>query len=130
MAGQSGDLFKVEGVKQLRASMKRAGVDLSELKAAHAEAGNIAAAAATARAPLGATGKLRASIRSSGTNTAAIVRAGKKAVPYAGPIHWGWPSRGITANTFMSDGATATEGQWIPVFEAAVEKAIQQVKGI
>lgn len=130
MSGQSSDLIKVEGIKQLRSSMRKAGMDLSQLKSAHAEAGSIAASAARARAPIGPTGKLSASIRSSGTNTAAIVRAGKKAVPYAGPIHWGWPSRGIAANTFMSDGATATENQWMPIFERAVEDAIKQVKGI
>jgi hypothetical protein len=34
--------------------------------------------------------------------TAAVVRAGRASVPYAGPIHWGWPSRHITAQPFST----------------------------
>lgn len=123
------DLIKVEGAKQLRASLKKAGHDLTQMKQAHAAAAEIAAAAARSRAPMGPTGRLVRSIRSSGTNTAGIVRSGYKSVPYAGPIHWGWPGHNIQGNAFMSDGATSSESRWLPVYEAAVENAIQQVRG-
>lgn len=124
------DLIKVEGAKQLRRSLKKAGDDLSKMKAAHAAAASIAAESARGYAPMGPTGRLIRSIRSSGTNTAGIVRSGYKSVPYAGPIHWGWPGHNISANPFMSDGATSSESRWLPVYEAAVENAIQQVRGI
>ena len=38
-------------------------------------------------------GALKASVRAGASSRAGVVRAGKKLVPYAGPIHYGWPSR-------------------------------------
>lgn len=108
--------------------MRAAGHDLGQLKEAHGAAAKVAAGAAAQRAPV-RSGRLKNTIRASGTNTAGVVRAGFKSVPYAGPIHWGWPSKGITANPFMSEGAQASENQWVPIYEAAVTKAIAQVKG-
>lgn len=120
--------IKVDGARQLRKTLRAAGDDLADLKAAHAEAAEIAARASAALAP-SRSGALKASIRSSGTKTAGVVRAGKKAVPYAGPIHWGWFKRGIKPNLFISRGAQDSEGKWLPVYENAVEKAVEKVEG-
>lgn len=38
-------------------------------------------------------GQLRNTLRSSGQRRGGFVRAGKKLVPYGGPVHFGWPSR-------------------------------------
>lgn len=124
-----GRVVKIDGARQLRRSLKAAGDDLEDLKAAHAAAAQIAAEASAQLAP-SRSGKLRQSIRSSGTKTAGIVRAGKKAVPYANPIHWGWFKRGIKPNPFASRGAQDSEGRWLPIYEVAVEKALDKVKGI
>jgi hypothetical protein len=45
------------------------------------------------RTPNHSSGQLRSTLRSSGTARGGFVRAGKKLVPYAGPIHFGWPNR-------------------------------------
>lgn len=121
--------IKVDGARQLRKTLREAGDDLADLKAAHAAAAEIAARASAALAP-SRSGALKASIRSSGTKTAGVVRAGKKAVPYAGPIHWGWFKRGIKPNLFISRGAQDSEGRWLPVYEQAVHTAIEKVEGI
>lgn len=122
-------IVQVRGARQLRASLKKAGKDLQDMKAAHAAVAALVAAAAAQRAPK-RTGRLATSIRGSGTTTAAVIRAGFKSVPYAGPIHWGWPARGIAAQPFLSEAATGSEGAWLPIYEGAVEAAIDQVKGI
>lgn len=44
------------------------------------------------------TGRLRASIKAGGTGSKLYVRS---PLPYAGPIHWGWPARNIRANPFI-----------------------------
>lgn len=121
-------LVQVEGAARLRRTLRQAGDDLGDLKAAHAAAAQIAATASAALAPR-ASGRLAATIRSSGTKTAGTLRAGRAAVPYAGPIHWGWPRRSITAQPFLSDGATSSQGRWLPVYERAVDGAIQKVEG-
>lgn len=121
--------IEVEGAARLRRTLRRAGDDLQDLRAAHAAAANIAASASAALAPK-RTGTLADTVRGSGTKTAGVLRAGFAKVPYAGPIHWGWPARHITANPFLSDGAKDSEGRWLPVYEAAVDQALQKVRGI
>ena len=118
----------VEGGRRLRATLKAAGSDLSELRAAHRAAAQIAETASASIAPF-RTGRLKASIRSSGTKTAGIIRAGRASVPYAGPIHWGWASRGISPQPFISLGAQASEPIWLPVYEHAVDEALAGVEG-
>lgn len=121
--------ISVEGGKTLRRTLRQAGDNLEDLKAAHDKAAKIAADASAALAPK-RTGRLAATIRGSGTKTAGIMRAGYSSVPYAGPIHWGWPSRNISPQPFLSDGATNSQGRWLPVYEAAVDGAIQKVRGL
>lgn len=119
-------LVEVEGAKQLRRAMKRAGIDAAELKPVHQSVGRTVEQAGASLAPV-RTGRLRASMRSSGTKTAAIVRAGGAKVPYAGPVHWGWPARGIGANPWISEAAQRTEPQWTRFYEAEVDRILGQV---
>lgn len=122
-----GPLVEVDGLKQLRRSLKAAGEGLEDLKAANRQAADTAAGGA--KPPVGPTGRLAGSIRTSGTAAAGIIRAGRAAIPYAQPIHWGWPKRGIPANPFLSDGATATESKWVPVYEAHIEAILAKIEG-
>ena len=54
---------------------------------------------------------------------------GRKSVPYAGPIHWGWPRRNISPNTWVVDAARATEPQWLRAFVRDIDKALDKVEG-
>lgn len=125
---------KLEGMRNLRRTMRAAGDDLGELKEINAQAAGIAADRAKGWAPV-VSGRLSASVRSSGTKTAGIVRAGNNrktasGVPYAAPIHWGWPSRNIKANPFLSYSAQATEPRWIRLYEDYIDKTLGKIKGI
>lgn len=120
--------LRVDGARQLRASLKRAGISVQDLKDAHKAAADIVKAEAEPRAPR-RTGRLAASVRASGTQSAAVVRAGRKAVPYAGPIHWGWPARNIAANPWIFEAAQRTESTWTRTYLAAVEQIIDTIEG-
>lgn len=119
--------------------MSAAGEDMTDLKEANRAAADTAARASAALAPK-MSGALAATIRASGTKTAGIIRAGRKSVPYAGPIHWGWPTRPdplagivggpIEAQPFLSDGAQSSEGQWLPEYIKTVNGIIRRVEGI
>ena len=121
-------MVEVEGARQLRKTLRAAGDDLEDLKAANQQAASIAATAAKAGAPR-VSGTLAGDIRASGTKTAGIVRAGRKKIPYAGPIHWGWPARGIEAQPYMTEGAQRTESIWVPLYQELMDDAIKKVKG-
>lgn len=121
-------LVRVDGARELRRSMRRAGEDLGDLRAANREVAAIASTATVVAAPR-RTGRLAASVRPGATQTQAIVRAGGAAVPYAQAIHWGWPRRGIAAQPFAAVAAAATEPTWTAVYLTAVERILQRIEG-
>lgn len=119
---------EIEGARRLRATLKKAGYDISELKAPNRRAAEIVAGFATTSAPI-KTGALKATVRPAATARAGIVRAGFKRVPYAGPIHWGWPARNIKAQPWLTTTAKATEPVWVPAYELHMRLVVQQIKG-
>lgn len=119
---------EVKGAKELRKQLKAAGDDLGDLKATHKKIAQIVEFDALQLAPV-VTGGLVASIRASGTQTSAIVRAGRKSAPYAGPIHWGWPARNITAQPFLVDAQEAKYEDWMQEYTQMVDKALNKVAG-
>jgi hypothetical protein len=120
--------IRVEGARQLRSSMRRAGLDLDELKATHDRVAQLVAGRGRSSAPV-RTGKLAGTVRASGTKTAAVIRAGYARVPYANPIHWGWPRRGIPANPWLSEAAQASEPAWIGIYTAEVDRILDRIEG-
>lgn len=83
--------IQVEGLTEFIRSAKKVSDQFpQELKAINKELAQPLVEEAKKRAPV-RSGKLRDSIRPGATQKVAYVMAGKKAVPYAGPIHWGWP---------------------------------------
>jgi hypothetical protein len=122
------DAVRVEGLGPFIRAMREAQVDLDDLKDATQKAGSIVLAAATSRAPR-RTGTLAGSGRASRAARRAIVRFGSARVPYAGPIHWGWPRRHIAAQPFALDAARATEPMWLAGFTRDLERIANQVEG-
>lgn len=119
---------QVEGLARLRRDLRALGDDLGDLKKANEDAARIVAEAASARAPR-RTGRLAASLRPARATGRASVLAGSGAVPYAGPIHWGWAARKIEANPFALEAAEATRPAWLPVYERELQRACDRVKG-
>jgi len=119
---------QVVGAKELRKTMKAAGDDLGDLKAVHQAVGNMVVGVARGLAPV-RTGALAGSIRTTKAAGGIALKAGSAGIPYAGPIHWGWPARGIKAQPFLSDAATSTEEAWIRFYEEEMDKILEKVEG-
>lgn len=119
----------VVGQKRFVRTMRKAGADMQELKEVNRRAADIAKPEAVARTPPGKTGRLAGSIRAGATQKAGIIRAGRKTVPYAGPINYGWPARNIRPRTFVNDAVASTESQWAKEYETFVKKTMNQIKG-
>lgn len=120
--------FEVEGSRELRATMRKAGANMRDFTAANRTASAIVARDASARAPR-LTGALAGSVRAGASQSSGIVRAGGARLPYAGPIHWGWPARNISAQRFATEAAAATEPTWSEVYFAELERIINGVRG-
>ncbi|MCL1871947.1 MAG: hypothetical protein FWF90_16245 [Promicromonosporaceae bacterium] len=111
-------VYRVEGVRELRAALRAMGDDLQEMRALNTQVASFVGATAAQRAPR-ISGMLAASWRPSNSKTEASVRFGGAAVPYANAVHWGTGPRpgrrgphNITPNRFATEAAAATEPTW------------------
>lgn len=119
----------VDGLPQLRRQLRQLVGDTADLKAANAAVAQIVAAAATSRAPR-RTGRLAGNVRGNRAVGRATVLAGGARVPYAGPVHWGWPAHRIEPQPFIVDAAQATEPVWLGAYERDVQAAVDKVGGL
>lgn len=127
---------RVEGARELRAALRKAGLDMKdEIKDAHRSVAETVISRARELCPVAPAdmtsavpGLLRDSLRPGATQTAAIARAGKKRVPYAAPIHWGWFKRGILPSLFLAKAASDTEATWIKDYERKFDKIREQIE--
>lgn len=121
---------RIEGARTLRRTLRHAGVSAKDMRAANRAAGRIVADAAKGTAPK-RSGRLARSVRPAGsTPSYAVVSAGTNGrVPYAGPIHWGWPARNIPAQPWLSDTARATEPVWITEYINHMRRLAESVRG-
>ncbi len=122
-------LVRVDGARQLRATLKAAGDDLSDLKDVNARTAAKVSAVAVPRVPR-RTGMLAATVRPAGTKTAAIIRAGKASVPYAAVIEFGWPGHNIAPQPYVTSAAADTEPEWTGFYEQEIAKILDRVKGV
>jgi hypothetical protein len=128
-------LVQVEGVRELRASMRRLGQDVNQFKDVHAKVGNYVGATAASGAPR-RTGMLAASWRPGSAATQATIRFGGAGVPYAHAVHWGTGARAgkrgphnIRPSLFAVNAAHATEPTWVPWYQAALQSMVNKVRG-
>ena len=85
--------YQVEGLFEVRKALKDLSEDATkEMKVTHRAAANIVANQAKFEVPV-RSGRLRRSIRGASSVSGGQVKAGGARAPYAGPIHFGWPTR-------------------------------------
>jgi hypothetical protein len=107
------------------------------MKDAHENAAQIVYTAALPHTPVD-TGALKASMRTLASKRRGAVAAGNgrvgklkstgrrnpNAVPYAGPVHWGWPARNIRPQPWIWDKLTEKRGKVEVQFLADLNKII------
>lgn len=120
--------LSVEGLNSLIKDLRRAAEkdSLDEIKAANKEAATLVADAAKYEVPV-RSGALRDSIRGTGSVKVGQVRAGKAKVPYAGPIHFGWPRRHIKPQPFIYDALDKRIGEVIDAYEQRVSNVVDAI---
>ena len=121
-------VMRVDGARELRATMRRAGANLADLAAVNKRTAAKVSTVAAPRAPH-RTGRLAASVRPAGTKTAAIVRAGRAAVPYAAVIEFGWPGHHIAAQPFLTTAAADTQPEWTDYYQREIDRILAGIRG-
>lgn len=118
---------KVEGLGKVIRQIKQIEPELvNDLKAANRVIADDVTGTAKQLAPA-RSGKLRASVRPGATARTGLVRAGKRAVPYAAPIHFGWPDRGIEPRPFLYDALDERRPEVERAYLAAITKIARAV---
>lgn len=124
-------VMKLDGARRLRSTLKRAGVDMTQLKDTHKRVAAIVLATARPLGPV-RTGKLIESMRDTSTPASAVVRAGTRypgRVPYAKVIFYGWEERHIKANPWLGTAAKRSEPTWFSVYNDRIRKIIDGIQG-
>ena len=119
---------KVEGARELERTAHAAADSLGDMASAHSKAGAYVAQVARSRAPV-VSGRLAGSVRADHSATEVAVTAGGPGVPYAGPIHWGWPARNISAQPFLVDALETTETSVVDIYGDEVERTVRTIHG-
>jgi HK97 gp10 family phage protein len=125
MAGVEGRL-EVQGLNRLVSTMRKAGIDLADMKEANRAAGEIVATEGKREAPR-QTGRLAASIRPAKQARRAVVRAGGGGIRYARFQEYG--TKKNAARHYLYGSAAKTQPQWMAAFERDLEKIIASIQG-
>lgn len=128
-AGKPHFYVNVQGLDEIRERIGR--IESTEIKemlvGAYKDGLEIIADEARELAPR-RTGKLAGSIRTvGGTTKTGRVFAGSASVPYAGPIHWGWPRRNIDPQPFISEAVANTLPQVRDIFGGRMRDILNQL---
>jgi HK97 gp10 family phage protein len=122
---EGGGALQIEGLRETLRDLKKLSKDArDDMKETHRRAGEIVAAAAKPLAPV-RTGALSKTIVSSPTQRQGRVRIGRgESVPYAGPIHFGWPARRIAPQPFIYEALDGRREQVLQTYEHRINDLI------
>lgn len=124
MGDRGGLSVEVSNGRELRKLLKMAGVDIADLKTLNNKIAQMVLDRASATVPR-RSGKLAGSGRANRAQAKAIVTY---RVPYALPIHWGWPRHNIEARPWLRDAARALEPQIEQLYMAEIQKVLDGIE--
>ena len=120
--------IEIDGLGRLLRNLKQLDPDIiADIKETHRDAAERVASSARPNVPR-RTGKLQASLRVGVTVKSGVVRIGKKAVPYAGPIHFGWPARRIKPQPFLYDALDARRAELTRLYSDRLVELVGKVR--
>lgn len=124
--GDRGGKIEISGLKEAQKALRTLSKESRDkMKETHRKAGQIIVEAATPLVPR-ETGALLASIKSAPLQRQGRVRLGSAALPYAGPIHFGWPARNIKPNPFIYEVLDGRRAEVSRLYEDRINQLIKQ----
>ena len=117
---------EILGLREVQRDLNKLGDDTkNEMKDTHKAAAEVVVMGAVRLVPY-RTGALAASIRALATKSSGRVRAGSASVPYAGPIHFGWPARAIKPNPFIYDALDDRRDDIRELYDERIDELIRK----
>ncbi len=118
---------QVEGMREFLSELRKMDTQWpKEMRLANKEAATVALPGVRRLIPV-RSGRLKKSLRVLATQRRASVAVGsQKRVPYAHPINFGWPSRGIQPQEFMYRGLADSRPKIMKAYLAAVNRLVRR----
>ena len=111
---------EIEGLREVQKALNKfSDATRKEMKSTHLQAAEIVVGASKRFVPI-KTGALAQSIRAAAVQSGGRVRVGSASVPYAGPIHFGWPARRIKPQPFIYDALDTRRGEVSRLYEKRI----------
>ncbi len=117
--------ISIEGVKQVQDTLNKLERDLESNLELNKELSSTLSQKASAVAPR-LTGALASSVVGNPTAEKAQIVAGSEAVPYAGVIEYGWPSRNIKPQPYLVPTVYKNMGYIVEKYNESIQKAIKK----
>jgi HK97 gp10 family phage protein len=122
----AGDGFRLEvkGLNKLTRALRKAGVEVKDMKAANVKVGNVVVRAAVPITPK-ASGALAGSIRPAQRQSGVVVRAGGGRIRYAKFVEYG--TRKMRARPYLRRAARDSQPQWMDVYADELQNLMDEV---
>ena len=115
---------KIEGLREVNKALRDLSDDTkNEMKETHLAAARVVLPEAQRLAPF-RTGQLSRSLVATATRTGGRITS--KATPYAGPIHFGWPSRSIRPQPFVYEALDPRRDEVIEIYAKRMNQLIEK----
>lgn len=115
---------EIQGLREVQKALKQLGdATKKEMKSTHLKAAEIVVGASKRFVPI-KTGALAQSIRAAAVQSGGRVRVGSASVPYAGPIHFGWPARSIKPQPFIYDALDTRRGEVARLYSERISELV------
>jgi len=116
--------LEVEGLNKLTAALRKAGVEVRDMKAANERVGDVVVQGARPITPK-RTGALASSIKPAKRASGVIVRAGGGRVRYAKFVEYG--TRKMGARSYLVKAAHDTQPRWMDEYEKELQVLMNHV---
>ena len=117
---------KVEGLNKLTRALKKAGVEIQDLKEANQRVGNVVLQAAGPITPH-RSGALASSLRVAQRQSGVIVRAGGGRVRYAKYVEYG--TKKMAGRSYLVKGINDSQPRWMYEYDIELQKLMNKVAG-
>jgi HK97 gp10 family phage protein len=117
--------LRVQGLTKLTRALKKAGVDVKDMKDANARVGDVVVRAADPLTPRD-SGALAGSIRPARRQSGVVVRAGGGRIRYARYVEYG--TKKMRARSYLVRGMNQSQDRWLDVYAVELQKIMNEAE--